>query len=205
VTRDEAILCLNFWLDHLDVEVPAGVRKVVGRLAQPTTIQEALAVPEIKTFLLHATRWHYVAEDEGKIDWCADEATWKPLLPFFDKEIMDELELPMGATSLLPQPDSIQNVLLSSKLTQILAHHDPVGLIRAGAPPDEYSPEVPAIVAWLQQAQEPTVDQTAEAIRQVFTEMFGASVVGTETQQYRAAAQELLEIWNKNKPTKEPA
>ena len=53
----------------------------------------------------------------------------------------------------------------------IINHHDPMNLIAAGCPEDEYDPELPAILQSLDQATD--IEDLSARIEHVFISMFG--------------------------------
>lgn len=77
----------------------------------------------------------------------------------------------------------------SSELSDLLARHDPLGLMGIGCPPDEYSPEARVILHRLHQAK--SVELLRKIIHEEFVKMFTAEMVGDESR-YEAIA---LEVW----------
>jgi len=76
-------------------------------------------------------------------------------------------------------------------LTDLLYRHDPVGLAAAGAPKDEYEPEVGTIIPRLRNANSP--DDVRLILHQEFLRWFEAETSGPESAYDRIAQ----EIWNK--------
>ena len=58
-------------------------------------------------------------------------------------------------------------------LTQLFAKHDPVGLIRMGAPVDEYEPEAKELVDVLSRSPASSADELTERVYGVFLWLFG--------------------------------
>jgi hypothetical protein len=79
------------------------------------------------------------------------------------------------------------------ELLQLLAHHDPVGLLAIGAPKDEYEPEVgtilPRLVA-LAQSGSNSVPAIRKVIYEEFSRWFGSDIAGPE-ERYHSIAEEL--------------
>jgi hypothetical protein len=78
---------------------------------------------------------------------------------------------------------------LHSGLTALLYHHDPLGLAAAGAPKDEYEPEVSTIIPRLKDANR------AEDVRRIVHEEFlhwfdGEETAGPESA-YSSIAQDI--------------
>lgn len=87
---------------------------------------------------------------------------------------------------------------IRDRILACLSRYDLEGLIRMGAPWDEYTPEVPRILDWFTLNQQcDDVIQAATALHDVFVAMFGAGVAHEEVEHYQEAAQELLSIWQK--------
>jgi len=77
-------------------------------------------------------------------------------------------------------------------LTDLLYRHDPVGLAAAGAPKDEYGPEVGTIIPRLRNANSP--DDVRRIVHQEFLRWFEAEETAGPESAYNDIAQE---IWNK--------
>ena len=78
---------------------------------------------------------------------------------------------------------------LYGELLDLMARHDPIGLVKIGAPDDEYSPEVERILPRLGDAG--SVEDLERIIHEVFVLMFDERLARTP-QHYRDIA---LEIW----------
>jgi len=65
-------------------------------------------------------------------------------------------------------------------LTSLLAEDDPMGLVRGGAPYDEYDIEVDAILLRLNEASSPTL--LGQIIYEAFVECFGSTFAPPNTQ-----------------------
>ena len=83
------------------------------------------------------------------------------------------------------QPDSG----LFDKTLAVLTRGDPIGLIRDGAPPDEYSPEARTILPRLANAA--SLDELREIVHQEFIKWFGVEVAGEKTRYERIA----IDLW----------
>ncbi len=77
-------------------------------------------------------------------------------------------------------------------LTELLYRHDPVGLAAAGAPKDEYEPEVGTIIPRLKDANCP--DDVRRIVHQEFLHWFEAEETTGPEPSYNGIAQE---IWDK--------
>lgn len=91
---------------------------------------------------------------------------------------------------------SPHNIAAYVAICEVLAKHDPQGLIRMGAPLDEYSPEAHPLSDKIQPPY--SVDKIAEAVHQVFTEMFAPMRVGTRDE-YMPIAVDICEALTKLK------
>ena len=78
---------------------------------------------------------------------------------------------------------------LYNKTLAVLTTGDPIGLIRDGAPPDEYSPEAGTILPRLVGAA--SLDELREIVHQEFARWFGAKVAGEKTRYERIA----IDLW----------
>ena len=74
---------------------------------------------------------------------------------------------------------------LRARLTQILNEEDPVGLIRLGAPLDEYDPEVGTVLPRLKDC----LDESGlrRVLHEEFARWFGPETAGSEQAYARAA------------------
>jgi hypothetical protein len=79
---------------------------------------------------------------------------------------------------------------LHSELLSLFARHDPVGLVKIGAPDDEYSPEVERILARMGEAH--SVEDLGRIIHEVFISMFDERLARSP-EHYRDIA---LEAWD---------
>jgi hypothetical protein len=77
-------------------------------------------------------------------------------------------------------------------LTELLYRHDPVGLAAAGAPRDEYEPEVGTIIPRLKHAN--TLDDVRRIVHREFLRWFDAEEATGPESSHNAIAQE---IWEK--------
>lgn len=80
---------------------------------------------------------------------------------------------------------------LYSELLSLFARHDPIGLVRIGAPDDEYSPEVKRILPRLEEAH--SVEDLERIIHEVFVSMFDERLA-RYPEHYRDVALEAWEI-----------
>jgi len=69
--------------------------------------------------------------------------------------------------------------LAYSELSQLIREADPIALIAAGAPADEYGPEVSTILARLRETR--SVDDVQRMVHEVFVRWFGADIAGSIT------------------------
>lgn len=69
--------------------------------------------------------------------------------------------------------------LVYSELSQLIREADPIHLIEAGAPDDEYGPEVSTILAGLREAR--SVEDVQRIVHEVFVRWFGADIAGPVT------------------------
>ena len=76
-------------------------------------------------------------------------------------------------------------------LEQLLARHDPMGLIEIGLPDDEYRPEAQAILPRLREASSPA--DLRGIVHEEFVRMFFAELAGKESD-YEQIAQELWRL-----------
>jgi hypothetical protein len=77
---------------------------------------------------------------------------------------------------------------LFEQVARVIADADPVGLLAAGAPADEYEPEVRALIPRLQHAAD--LESLERAVIELFTSAFGSQ--GSEDQQrYRVVSERL--------------
>jgi len=83
------------------------------------------------------------------------------------------------------QPDSD----LYDKTLAVLTTGDPIGLIRGGVPPDEYSFEARTILPRMVDAA--SLDEVREIVHQEFVRWFGAEVAGEKTRYDRIA----IDLW----------
>jgi hypothetical protein len=84
----------------------------------------------------------------------------------------------------------IQYLDLHRRLSELLYRHDPISLAAAGAPEDEYEPEVSTIIPRLSDARAP--DNVLRIVHQEFLHWFG------ETAGPESAYKEIAdEIWNR--------
>jgi hypothetical protein len=84
---------------------------------------------------------------------------------------------------------------LHARFLACLARHDLVHLICMGAPQHEYRPETPLLIDWFAEHPVAELEQVTPAVKEIFTRMFGPTVVSQDLDYYQAAAQELLGIW----------
>lgn len=68
---------------------------------------------------------------------------------------------------------------------EVVNEIDPIGLIRGGAPLDEYDAEVTQIVVILQRYKDKDVDAVVDRIHLVFKRNFGAHLVGAKSEYIR--------------------
>jgi hypothetical protein len=85
----------------------------------------------------------------------------------------------------------VQYLNLHRGLTELLYRHDPVGLATAGAPSDEYEPEVGTIIPRLRDAKSP--DDVRRIVHQEFLRWFEAEETAGPESAYNRIAQE---IWD---------
>ena len=74
-------------------------------------------------------------------------------------------------------------------LTALLYHHDPLGLAAAGAPRDEYEPEVSTIIPRLKDAN--SVDDVRRIVHDEFLRWFGGEETAGPESAYSGVAQEI--------------
>jgi hypothetical protein len=67
---------------------------------------------------------------------------------------------------------------LSARIKRVVNKADPQGLLRAGAPDDEYHPEIDEIACRLPEKECRTASQTQTVVRQVFIKWFGVHAAG---------------------------
>ena len=77
------------------------------------------------------------------------------------------------------------------ELLELLARHDPMGLIKIGLPDDEYSPEARAILPRLDEANSPA--DLRRIVHEEFVRMFSEELAGEESD-YEKIAQEIWEL-----------
>lgn len=82
---------------------------------------------------------------------------------------------------------------LYARVKRIVNAADPIGLLRQGAPDDEYHPEIDEIAFWLPKWKCRTVTQTHAVVYGVFVTWFGARVAGPRGA-YRRIATEIHEL-----------
>jgi len=80
--------------------------------------------------------------------------------------------------------------IIFEEVQKIVNEYDPVGLVRGGAPPDEYHTEVGKIVAFLR--SESDRDSLANKVEGLFRESFGN--VEANRDQYLLLSQKLLDL-----------
>lgn len=78
---------------------------------------------------------------------------------------------------------------LYEEFLTLLARHDPMGLVKIGAPDHEYRPEVKRILPRLEEAS--SAEDLERIIHEVFVSMFNEELAGSRSH-YREAA---LEAW----------
>ncbi len=76
-------------------------------------------------------------------------------------------------------------------LTALLYRHDPISLAAAGAPADEYEPEVSTIIPRLKDAKSP--DDVQRVLHEEFLHWFNGEETAGPESAYRAMA---IEIWD---------
>jgi hypothetical protein len=81
---------------------------------------------------------------------------------------------------------------LLERVTELLARHDPIGLIELGMPMDEYEPEVGTIVPRLRSASSP--DDVRRIVHEEF-ERWIDSDTGGPPSHYDAVGDELWALW----------
>jgi len=74
---------------------------------------------------------------------------------------------------------------------KILNKYDFQGLIKGGAPEDEYDPEVRALVLWFVEHKDPKIREVATELHSIFCKYFWEDTAG-EPEQYVEAAGEIL-------------
>jgi hypothetical protein len=80
---------------------------------------------------------------------------------------------------------------LVEQVSRVIADADPAGLLAAGAPADEYEPEVAALIPRLQHA--PNLESLERAVGDMFDAAFGVSSA-TQGRPSRALAEQLWSI-----------
>jgi hypothetical protein len=80
---------------------------------------------------------------------------------------------------------------LYNELLSLFARHDPIGLVKIGAPNDEYSPEVERILPRLGEAH--SVEDLERIVHEVFVSMFDERLAKSP-EHYRDIALEAWEI-----------
>jgi hypothetical protein len=73
---------------------------------------------------------------------------------------------------------SLADPRLLLRVKRVVNKADPIGLLRSGAPDDEYHSEIEDIASWLPEPQCRTIAQTHAMVHRVFTTWFGAVVAG---------------------------
>lgn len=93
-----------------------------------------------------------------------------------------------------------QRSLISDQQKQIqhiLFEHDPIGLIRCGAPHNEYSPESQSITPQLVDGM--SVEEVAEVVFEEFIKWFDEKLVG-DYDRYVRIASDIVLLLNENNP-----
>lgn len=80
---------------------------------------------------------------------------------------------------------------LQERIQSIINKHDPLKLIKSGAPAAEYAPETERIVFRLASAR--SAEQLHDVVYDVFVEMFDARIAG-EKEKYRAMSEEIYAL-----------
>lgn len=80
---------------------------------------------------------------------------------------------------------------LYSELLDLMARHDPMGLVEIGAPDDEYRPEVERILPRLEDAG--SVEDLEQIIHEVFVSLFDEELAGSR-EHYQDVAVETWQI-----------
>ena len=83
-----------------------------------------------------------------------------------------------------------------SLVADVINQHDPIALLKQGAPNDEYSDEVQRIVAGLHKCA--SVDDAQQLIYSVFKENFGQHTAGN-VERYQRIAEELFQRLHQSK------
>ncbi len=84
---------------------------------------------------------------------------------------------------------------LEVTIREILARHDPMGLIRMGAPNHEYRPEAAFMAEWLMDCRGVVEFIVVKnELYGTFCHLFDSASVGTPDH-YEAAAQEIFDAW----------
>jgi hypothetical protein len=79
---------------------------------------------------------------------------------------------------------------LYDRVKRVINAADPIGLLRSGAPDDEYHGEIDEIAGWLPEDDWKTIAKAQVAVHHVFTRWFGATIAGP-CSLYRKLAKEL--------------
>jgi len=87
--------------------------------------------------------------------------------------------------------DNLQHRVYLSELRELLNKHDPIRLIRIGAPEDEYDSERSVLAGRLLNCE--TVEDAIAATHQVFCELFDGQIAGPK-ESYRDLATHLFYI-----------
>ena len=80
---------------------------------------------------------------------------------------------------------------LQDRVRKIINRHDPVGLLKMGAPTDEYDSELKRIIPLLSEVG--SRDELHEKVYQLFVEMFRPATVGSKAQ-YAGLSEELYQL-----------
>jgi hypothetical protein len=83
-----------------------------------------------------------------------------------------------GRVACLAANVSLADKQLHARVKRLVNDADPIGLLRAGAPRDEYLPEINEITRWIPEPQCRTITRTQEIIHRVFARWLGTQVAG---------------------------
>ncbi|QBD78143.1 hypothetical protein EPA93_19930 [Ktedonosporobacter rubrisoli] len=91
---------------------------------------------------------------------------------------------------------------LYDELARLLAEDDPMGLVSSGAPPNEYEPEIDAILSQLHEATTP--DALGHLLYETFARYFGAAFASPDMssakptkEQFAALGQKAWRLWKR--------
>ena len=110
--------------------------------------------------------YDHINSDEVKENWSSVTITWKSR-----EEIIQDLRARYATAY--------------DSLVELMAQEDPIALIRAGSPKDEYSPEVRTILPKLETCS--TVEDVLNLVHKEFCEWFEPSIAGPRLHYHRIA------------------